>query len=154
MSQSKTRLVFLVLVGVMLAICGHLALKGLAYLAVPGHQLTAKSVVVPGWYAWSRPALLTLVQLVPAFLVGWWARQSGFILGALVGVVSSLAVAGLFSVAWQNAARYDPSLYIYLLVVWALPAAVSSSIAGAAGQFAQSACALTIHAGRRRSGAV
>ena len=144
MSRSKTRLVFLVLVGVALAICGHLALKELAYLAVPGHKLTTRSVVVPGWYAWSRPVLLTLVQLVPAFLVGWWARQSGFILGALVGIASSLTIAGLFNVAWQNDSGFYPSFYMYLFVVWALPAAVSSSIAGAAGQFAHSGRPLTI----------
>jgi hypothetical protein len=153
MLQSKARLIFLVLVGVALAICGHLALKGLAYLAVPGHELTTKSVTVPMWYALSRPLLLILVQLVPAFLVGWWARQSGFILGALVGVVASVATAGLFNIVWQHVSYSDSSFYIELFLVWALPSAVSSSIAGAAGQFAQAGRPLTIRSSGRRTGA-
>ena len=139
MLHSRIRLVFLVAVGVALAICGHLALKGLAYLAFPSHKVTTLTQTVPGWYAWSESLLTALVKVVPAFLVGWWARQFGFILGALVGFVSSLTIAGLFSVAWQNVWFSDSSFYIGLLLVWALPSAIYASVAGAAGQFARPA---------------
>lgn len=149
MLRLETRSVFLLLVGIALAIGGHLALKGLvAYFELPGHAL----ITLPHWvrvlYSLSQPLLDTLVQLVPAFVVGWWARQSGFILGALVGFVSSLAI-----VAWRYVPHLDSSLYVYLLFVWALPAAVSASVAGAAGQFARSGRPLTIHSSGRRSGA-
>jgi hypothetical protein len=105
------------------------------------------------WYALSRPLLLVFVQLVPAFLVGWWARQSGFVLGALVGVVASVAIAGLFNIVWQHVSYSDSSFFVELLMVWALPSAVSSSVAGAAGQFAQAGRPLTIRSSGRRTGA-
>jgi len=152
--QSKARLVLLVLLGVGLAICGHLALKGLDYLAYPNHNVTANNTWVPGWYALSRPLVATLVQLGPAFLVGWGASRSGFILGALVGLLSSVAVAALFLVAWQNVSLSPLEWSLYFnLFVWALPSAVSSSVAGAAGQFARTGRPLTIHSSGRRSGA-
>ncbi|SRR5579885_78435 len=151
--QSKVRLLLLVLLGVMLAICGHFALKGLAYLAYPSHKLTTSTQTIPLWYAFSRPLFAILVQVLPPFLVGWWARRSGFLLGALVGFVSSLAVAGLFNVVWQHVGFSDSSFYIELLLVWALPSAISASVAGAAGQLARSGRPLTIHSSGRRSGA-
>ena len=152
MLQSKARFVFLVLAGVALAIGGHLALKGLvAYFMLPGHELINYPHWVRALYSLSQPPLETLVQLAPAFLVGWWARQSGFVLGALVGFVSAIVIA-CYTVSWQHDSYIASSLF-YLLFVWALPSAILASAAGAAGQLASAGRPLTIRSSGRRTGA-
>lgn len=152
MLQSKARFVFLVLVGIALSIVGHLALKGLAaYFMLPGHELINYPHWVRALLSLSQPPLEALVQLAPAFLVGWWARRSGFVLGAFVGFVSAIAIA-YFTVSWRHDSYLASSLF-YLLFVWALPSAILASAAGAAGQLASMGRPLTIHSSGRRSGA-
>jgi len=147
MLQSKARFVFLLLVGIALAIAGHLALKGLvAYFVLPGHPHWVRVLL-----SLSQPPLGALVQLAPAFLVGWWGRRSGFVLGAFVGFVSAIAIAS-FTVSWRHDSYIASSLF-YLLFVWALPSALLASAAGAAGQLASVGRPLTIHSSGRRSGA-
>jgi len=134
MQQAQVRHAILVLAGIALAVCLDLSLNGYARLAFPDPKATS----APFWYAASRPVLSTLANIAPAFVVGWFARQSGFLLGALVGAGSSLAIQVLFRVEWSNfsISPFNWSLCFFLLL-WAFTSAISSSMAGAAGELAR-----------------
>ena len=134
MPQVKVRPTMLVLAGIALAVCFEFALDWYAHLAFPN----PKAISGPFWYAASRPVFSTFAHIAPAFIVGWVARQSGFLLGALVGAGSSLAISALFQVEWSNfsVSPFDWSLCFFLLL-WAFTSAISSSVAGAAGELAR-----------------
>jgi len=135
MPKAKFHFIALVFVGVVLTVCLRVALTALASLAIPDPKMES----APLWYGISRPLLATLAQVAPAFIVGWLARQSGFLLGALVGAFSSLAISALFEVYWQNISFSPFNWFLLLsLVLWALTAAISSSVAGGAGELARS----------------
>ena len=131
MSRNVLVGILLVVLGVLLSLGLHLLLHAYAKLLVPRPNNNAI------WFSVLRPILAAVMQVLPAFLVGWLARRRGFLLGALVGATSALIIAAFFNVAWHNVSLspFDWFLVSYFLAL-ALSSAVVSSVAGAAGEFA------------------
>ena len=135
MPKQSSRLIVLVFFGVVFSVILQAGLDGYAWLAFPDPHAES----APMWYALSRPLLATLAQVAPAFLVGWFARQSGLLLGALVGAISSLAIQAVLRIMWQNVSFLPFEWFLLLnLLIWALSAAIVSSLAGGAGELAAS----------------
>jgi hypothetical protein len=93
---------------------------------------------IPEWYALLSLPLSRLISIAPCFLVGFWAIRHGVALGALAGVLASVASWGFPSLpgvlsGWS----------LSTLLMWpvshvfssALAAAILGGVAGAAGAF-------------------
>jgi hypothetical protein len=97
------------------------------------HYLYVHSVIVlPYWADSPWPSffvgsLLTLAKVAPGFLVGWAARRSGFLFGAITGVLAELMHQAV-SVGHYPLAQ---------LLLMTLPPALISCVAGAAGELAR-----------------
>ena len=122
MAQRLIRLIALVALGAALGAALNWSLDRYATFA------GSNPLAIPLWYALSRPVLQAASQVAPAFLVGFLAGRQGFLLGALVGLVSEFQVIGFLR---------DPAFSLLLSCVYGLSAALITSLAGAAGELAR-----------------
>jgi hypothetical protein len=90
---------------------------------------------IPPWYSIIGPPFFSLIEVGPAFLVGWFARQRGFLLGAMVGVFGYYFYAVLFSVHWLESLSLLSVVHVSGGLLPRLVAvSIVASVSGAAGQ--------------------
>lgn len=93
---------------------------------------------IPDWYALVGLPLNQVVSIAPAFIVGWFTGRRGPVLGAMVGILASLASWGFHSIpgVWSDWSLsfllMAPPLHVFAS---ALAAAILGCVSGAAGGF-------------------
>ena len=158
MARTATHDAVLVVLAVALQLALWLAFRWLG-LQVHGEVPGAP---IPEWFGFLSPPLTRIISIAPAFLVGWFATRHGAALGALAGVLASVASWGFQTLpgAWSGWSLSSlVNAPISNQISSALAAAILGGVAGAAGVFfsqrvraGPSLHADAPHAGVRRGG--
>jgi hypothetical protein len=134
MLPSSIRLAVLVVAAALLQLALWMAFRWLG-LQVHGEIAGAP---IPNWYALVGLPLNQVVSIAPAFIVGWFTDRRGPVLGAMVGILASLASWGFRSIpgVWSD---WSVSLLLMApprhVLASALAAAILGCVSGAAGAF-------------------
>lgn len=89
------------------------------------------------WSIWHYGTTIVghaLVSVAPGFLAGWYAQRQGLAVGATVGVLAALGVELYIWLTW-SALPLDIAVTVFIYT--AVAAAITQSVAGAAGQQAR-----------------
>lgn len=118
-----------VVVGAALYLGLALSLYGLSIAAFPN-----SGGPIPLWFASAQVLLEATASVVPGFLVGWLARDRGFLLGAITGalgaIVGNIAQLNLWVV--PPLAEFSLSLGVGAVSV-VLAASITNAVGGMAG---------------------
>jgi hypothetical protein len=117
-------------VGILLGVIVSTGLSGLSFAAMPNH-----GVPWPVWYSVFRTISEALLAVAPGFAAGWFVGRSGLLIGAVVGVLASIASL-VFVWSWWGALPLSTAAVT--LIFGAAAAVITQSVAGAAGELIRS----------------
>lgn len=133
MLPSGMRILVIIMVGTLLAIGVHALVVGVARAVAPPSELDA----IPTWYLVMQPTIYLVARAGPEFVAGWFCRGCSFLVGAIIGLCSSVVITILFNLFANGFGLYVLSWHVIApLLSSVLAPTILGSLAAGAGELA------------------